>query len=77
MIFTGNLFLPYPGFIVANITATDNEGDKLTVSLDGIGADILNIVDEHGVENATGPSPLKRKLSLKKKLDREVGIKKS
>ena len=40
--------------------------------LDGIGEDILKIVDEFGVENTTGRSPLKRKLALKKVLDREV-----
>ena len=42
------------------------------MSLDAIGDDILEIVDEFNVTNATGPSPLTRRLSLKKKLDREV-----
>jgi hypothetical protein len=44
----------------------------VTMSLDGSGRDILNIVDEFGIVNITGPSPLTRRLSLKKKLDREV-----
>ncbi|CAB4035699.1 Protocadherin-like wing polarity stan, partial [Paramuricea clavata] len=59
------------GFIVSEITAKDPEGEKVTMSLDGIGKDILNIVDERGDVNMTGLSPLTRRLSLKKKLDRE------
>ena len=42
------------------------------MELDSIGKDILEIVDEFDVVNASGPSPLTRRLSLKKKLDREV-----
>jgi hypothetical protein len=60
------------GFIVSKITARDPEGENVAMSLDGIGRDILNIVDEFGIVNMTGPSPLTRKLSLKKKLDSEV-----
>jgi hypothetical protein len=60
------------GFIVSKITARDPESEDVTMSLDGIGRDILNIVDEFGIVNMTGPSPLTRKLSLKKKLDSEV-----
>ena len=60
------------GFIVSKITARDPESEIVTMSLDGIGRDILNIVDEFGIVNMTGPSPLTRRLSLKKKLDREV-----
>ncbi|CAB3981014.1 protocadherin Fat 4-like, partial, partial [Paramuricea clavata] len=58
--------------IVSTITARDPEGEIVTMSLDGIGIDILNIVDEFGIVNMTGPSPLRRRLSLKKKLDREA-----
>jgi hypothetical protein len=60
------------GFIVSTITARDPEGEEVTMSLDGIGKDILDIVDERGNVNMTGLSPLTRSLSLKKKLDREV-----
>ena len=42
------------------------------MSLQGIGAEILEIVDANGVLNATGPSPLTRFLRLKEQLDREV-----
>jgi hypothetical protein len=59
------------GFIVSKITARDPESEIVTMSLDGIGRDILNIVDEFGIVNMTGPSPLTRRLSLKKKLDSE------
>ncbi|CAB4014212.1 protocadherin Fat 4-like [Paramuricea clavata] len=60
------------GSIVSEITAIDPEGEEVTMSLHGIGKDIMDIVNEFGVVNMTGLSPLTRRLSLKRKLDREA-----
>ncbi|XP_028404999.1 cadherin-23-like isoform X3 [Dendronephthya gigantea] len=60
------------GTLVANLTAVDHEGQKVTMLLDGVGQDLFIIVDQYGNKNDTGLSPLTRYLLLKKELDREA-----
>ena len=59
------------------IKAIDPEGQEITFFLDAIGNELFNIVNNRDKFNATGPSPLTRRLSLKKMLDREVSVESS
>ncbi|XP_046839069.1 protocadherin Fat 4-like [Xenia sp. Carnegie-2017] len=52
--------------------AVGPETEKITMFLDSVGEDLFEIVDNFGNDNATGFSPLMRKLRLKKPLDREA-----
>ena len=59
------------------IKAIDPEGQEITFFLDAIGNELFNIVNDRDEVDATGPSPLTRRLSLKKMLDREVSVESS
>lgn len=66
-----NMFLLYIGSLF-DFEAVGPETENITMFLDSVGEDLFEIVDNFGNDNATGLSPLKRKLRLKKPLDREV-----